>query len=196
MFTHLRPAATMLLLMTLLTGVMYPLTTTGLAQALSPAQAGGSLIQRDGEVIGSSLIAQGFSGERYFHPRPSAAGAGFDGASSSGSNYGPTSKALMTALAERAAASQTQNPQTPVPLALVTASGSGLDPHLPPAAAAFQVPRIAAARGIPEAQVRALVDRHTQGRQFGLLGEPRVNVLRLNLALDALVEVPAASAAP
>lgn len=196
MLTHLRPAATLLLLMTLLTGAVYPLAMTGLAQALFPTQSGGSLIERQGQVIGSALIAQGFSGERYFHPRPSAAGAGYDGASSSGSNYGPTSKALMTAIAERTAAAQKQNPQAPVPLALVTASGSGLDPHLSPAAAEFQVPRVAKARGLSEVQVRARIAEHTKGRQFGLLGEPRVNVLQLNLALDALAEVPAATTAP
>ncbi len=196
MLTHLRPAATLLLLMTLLTGAVYPLAMTGLAQALFPTQSGGSLIERQGQVIGSALIAQGFSGERYFHPRPSAAGAGYDGASSSGSNYGPTSKALMTAIAERTAAAQKQNPQAQVPLALVTASGSGLDPHLSPAAAEFQVPRVAKARGLSEVQVRARIAEHTKGRQFGLLGEPRMNVLQLNLALDALAEVPAATTAP
>lgn len=196
MLTHLRPAATLLLLMTLLTGALYPLAMTGLAQALFPAQANGSLIERDGKLIGSSLIAQGFSGERYFHARPSAAGAGYDGASSSGSNYGPTSKALMTAIAERRAAAQVQNPRTPVPLALVTASGSGLDPHLSPGAAEFQIPRVAKSRGLGEAQVRALLAEQLEGRQFGLLGEPRVNVLQLNLALDALADVHAAATAP
>lgn len=193
MFTNLRPAATLFLLMTLLLGTLYPVAMTGLAQTVFPAQSGGSLIEREGKVIGSSLIAQGFSGESYFHPRPSAAGAGYDGASSSGSNYGPTSKALMAVIAERTAAAQAQNPQLRVPLALVTASGSGLDPHLSPLAAGFQVPRIAKARGISEDEVRARIAAHTEGRQFGLLGEPRVNVLRLNLALDA---IPAEAAGP
>ena len=183
---NIRPAITLLLLFSLLTGALYPFAMTGLAQTLFPAQARGSLIEREGQVIGSALIAQGFSGERYFHPRPSAAGAGYDGTSSSGSNYGPTSKALMTAITERTAAAQVQNPQARVPLALVTASGSGLDPHLSPAAAEFQVTRIAKSRGITEGAVRALMAEYTEGRQLGLLGEPRINVLRLNLALDEM----------
>lgn len=184
MLSHLRPALSLFVLFTLLTGVAYPLAMTGLAQGLFPTQASGSLVTRDGKVIGSELIAQSFTGERYFHPRPSAAGAGYDGASSSGSNYGPTSKALMDAITERTTAAQTLNPQTKVPVELVTASASGLDPHLSPAAVAFQLPRVAKARGLSEEQVLALVSQHTEGRQFGLLGEPRVNVLKLNLALD------------
>ena len=183
---HLRPAVTLLVLFTLLTGVAYPLAMTGVAQGLFPAQADGSLIERDGKVIGSELIAQAFAGEKYFHPRPSGAGAGYDAASSSGSNYGPTSRTLMDAIAERRTAAQAQNPTLPVPVELITASGSGLDPHLSPAAAAFQIPRIAQARGLGIEQVGTLVAAHTQGRQFGLLGEPRINVLKLNLALDAM----------
>lgn len=186
MLAHLRCAATLILLMTLLTGVAYPLAMTGIAQVLFPAQARGSLIERDGKVLGSSLIAQAFAGERYFHPRPSAAGGdGYDAAASSGSNYGPTSKSLMAAIAERTTVAQAHNPQTPVPVALVTASGSGLDPHLSPAAAEFQVPRVARARGLTAAQVRKKIEARTEGRQFGVLGEPRINVLELNLALDA-----------
>lgn len=193
MFQHLRPAISLLLLMTLITGVAYPLATTGLAQRLFPAQAHGSLIERDGRLIGSELIAQPFVDPKYFHPRPSAAGAGYDAAASSGSNYGPTSKALQGAIAERTAALRAIHPQSLVPLELVTASASGLDPHLSPAGAEFQLARVAAARGISQAALRTLVKQKTEGRQWRIFGEPRVNVLKLNLALDAL---PAAASAP
>lgn len=183
----LRPAFTLLILLGLLTGGFYPLLTTGLAQVLFPAQSHGSLIEREGQVIGATLIAQGFHDERYFHPRPSAAGVnGYDAAASSGSNHGPTSKALLASIRDRTTAAQATNPGRPVPLDLVSASGSGLDPHVSPAAALFQLPRVAKARGLDEARLRELVAQHTQGRQLGLLGEPRVNVLQLNLALDAI----------
>ncbi len=183
----LRPALALTALFTLLTGVLYPLAVTGVAQSLFARQAHGSLVERDGQVIGSELIAQGSTSDRYFHPRPSAAGAqGYDASASGGSNLGPTSKALIAAIGQRAAALHEENPTRPVPLELVTASGSGLDPHLSPAAAHFEVPRVARARGLSVDQVQHEVDALTEPRALGLYGERRVNVLRLNLALDRL----------
>lgn len=187
MLKHLRPAATLLLLFTLLTGVIYPAVTTALAHALFAEQAQGSLIRKDGRVVGSELLGQTFSAPQYFHGRPSAAGtAGYDAASSSASNYGPTSKALADRIATDVARLQAEHPGQPVPADLVTASGSGLDPHISPAGADWQVDRVATARGLPPEQVRALVREHTDRPALGLLGEPAVNVLGLNLALDAL----------
>lgn len=179
----LRPAAVMIGMFTVLLGLVVPLGFTGLAQIAFPHQANGSLIVRDGRVVGSELIAQGFAGDRGFHPRPSNAGSGWNAAASGASNLGPTSAALLTAVKERIA---TYPAGGAVPADAATASGSGLDPHISPANALRQVARVAAARGLPEPRVRALVEQHVEGRMFGLLGEPRVNVLRLNLALEAL----------
>jgi K+-transporting ATPase ATPase C chain len=180
MLTNLRPAIVLIAFFTLLTGVAYPLAMTGIAQGVFPAAANGSLIEKDGTVIGSSLIGQTFEGERYFHGRPSA--VSYDASTSSGSNYGPSSTALLDQIKERATAYGGSD----VPADLLTASGSGLDPDLSPAGALAQAARVATARGMPEAQVRDLVATHTQERDLGILGEPRVNVLALNLALDTL----------
>jgi K+-transporting ATPase ATPase C chain len=184
---HLRPALTMLLALTLLTGVMYPLIVTGLAQIIFPQQANGSLIVRDGKVIGSELIGQYFDDPKYIWSRPSATSPfPYNAAASSGSNLGPTNPVLIEAVNTRVAALRAADPgnEAPVPVDLVTASGSGLDPHISPAAALYQAKRVARARGLDENQVKGLIARHTEGRQFGILGERRVNVLKLNLALD------------
>lgn len=184
MVRHLVTAARMTVVTTVLLGVIYPLVVTGLAQMLFPEQANGELITRRGVVIGSRLIGQSFTSSGYFHSRPSAAGAGYDASASSGSNYGPTSRTLVARVAADVARRQAENPGVPVPIDLVTASGSGLDPHLSPAAALFQVPRVARARGLAVGEVRQLVLDRIEPRTLGLLGEPVVNVLLLNLALD------------
>jgi K+-transporting ATPase ATPase C chain len=190
---HLRPALTILGLLTVITGILYPLLITGLAQGIFPRQAGGSLLVRGGRLVGSELIGQPFSDPCYFWGRPSATDPfPYNAASSSGSNLGPTNPALEAAVRARIAALRAADPGNtiPVPADLVTASASGLDPHISVEAALYQVPRVARARGLSEQQVRTLVVRNTAGRQLGVLGEPRVNVLELNLELDVLQRTP------
>ena len=179
-------AVLMTIATTVLLGLIYPLVVTGLAQVIFPDKANGQLIQRNGQVVGSRLIGQPFGGPGYFHSRPSAAGNGYDAANSGGSNLGPTNQKLVDRFKQDLAKLQAENPGKPVPIDLLTTSASGLDPDISPAGAEFQVPRVARERGMSEDAVRQLVARHTQGRQFGFLGEPRVNVLELNLELDAI----------
>jgi K+-transporting ATPase ATPase C chain len=187
MWQQMLPALRMTLLMTVLTGLIYPLAVTGLCQALFHDKANGSLITVNDQVVGSALIGQNFAKARYFQPRPSAAGTdGYDPTASGGSNLGPTNQKLIDRVKASAEKFRKENPgySGPLPADLVTASGSGLDPHISPASAAAQAQRVAKARGIPEEQIKALIDSHTEGRDLGFLGEPRVNVLLLNLALD------------
>ncbi len=198
MSQHLRPALVLLVALTLLTGLAYPMAVTGLAQAIFPAQAAGSLIERDGKVVGSSLIGQSFTSAAYFHGRPSATTAPdpadpsktvpapYNAANSMGSNLGPTSAALAERVKADRHALQAENPGSPVPVDLVTTSGSGLDPDISPESALFQLPRVAKARQVSQDRLRDLVAGQTRGRTLGTLGEPRVNLLALNLALDAL----------
>ena len=181
---HIITAILYTIVTTVLVGIIYPILITAFAQVYSKDKANGQLITRDGVVIGSRIIAQPFTGAAYFHPRPSAAGNGYDPLNSGGSNYGPTNQKLIDRVKADVATLQAENPGRPVPVDLVTTSGSGLDPHITPAGAEFQVPRVAKARGVPESDILKLVDEHTEGRTFGFLGEPRVNVLELNLALD------------
>src|SRR5580698_2021513 len=196
MIREIRPAIVILLALTLITGLAYPLAMTGIAQAIFPSQAQGSLIERDGTVVGSEFIGQQFTSDKYFHGRPSATTATdpndstktvpapYNAANSGGSNLGPSNKALIDRVQADLDKLKKENPSAPVPADLVTTSASGLDPEISPEAAQFQVPRIAKARNLPEDRVRELVNDNTKGRLFGLLGEPRVNVLLLNLALD------------
>ncbi|HEY1936245.1 MAG TPA: K(+)-transporting ATPase subunit C [Acetobacteraceae bacterium] len=195
---HIRPAIMMIVVMTIITGLVYPLGMTGIAQLVFPYQANGSLIAKDGKVIGSELIGQNFASDKYFHSRPSATTepdpkdatktitVPYAADNSAASNLGPTSKALVDRVKGDAGTLAKQNPGTPIPSDLVTTSASGLDPDVTPAGALFQVPRVAKARGLPEAQVHDLVEDHITGRLFGIIGEPHANVLKLNLALDAM----------
>lgn len=189
MFANFRPAILLLVVLTVATGILYPLLITGIAQIAMPRQANGSLIEHDGKAVGSELIGQPFSDPKHFWSRPSGTSPyPYNASSSSGTNQGPTNPALIDAVAARIKALKDADPENtlPVPVDLVTASASGLDPHLSPAAAEYQVARVAKARGLAAEKVRALVAEHTESRRFGILGEPNVNVLKLNLALDAL----------
>ena len=181
---NLITAVLMTVATTILLGIIYPLVVTGLAQVIFPKRANGQLIQKDGRTVGSRIIGQGFVGAGYFHSRPSAAGNGYDAANSGGSNLGPTNQKLMDRVKGDVASAQGDNPTELVPIDLVTTSASGFDPHITPAAAEFQLPRVAKERGTTVDQLHALLAKHTEDRQFGLLGEPRVNVLELNLELD------------
>jgi K+-transporting ATPase ATPase C chain len=181
---NLLTAVLMTVVTTILLGIIYPLVLTGIAQLVFPDKANGELIRRNGVVVGSRLIGQPFSSSAYFHSRPSAAGNGYDGGNSGGSNLGPTNQKLIERVTGDVARLQMENPGRPVPVDLVTASASGLDPDISPAAAEFQIPRLARARGLSVDAVGRLVAQHTRGRSFGFLGEPRVNVLELNIALD------------
>jgi len=184
MKNQLKVAIIYTLATTIIFGLIYPLVVTGLSQLLFPSQANGSLIVKNGQVVGSRLIGQTFTADKYFHSRPSAAGNGYDPLASGGSNLGPTNQTLTTRVAGDVAKLQQENPGVPIPSDLVTTSGSGLDPDISPASAAFQIARVAKARGITTAQVKQLVSEHTQGRQWGVFGEARVSVLELNLDLD------------
>lgn len=198
MLRELRPALVLIVLFTIITGLIYPFVITGIAQVAFPHQANGSLVEQDGKLVGSELMGQAFSSDTYFHGRPSATvapdpadstktvDAPYNAANTAGSNLGPTSKTLIERITKDVEERKGQNPNAPVPTDLVTASGSGLDPHISPDAALFQVPRVAKARNLPEQRLRQLVNEHIKGRTLGLSGEPRVNVLALNMALDRL----------
>jgi len=182
---HIKTAVLMTIVTTILLGIVYPLVVTGLAQAIFPKQANGSMISMNGKLVGSSLIGQQFSSPGYFRSRLSAAGNGYDAGNSGGSNLGPTNKMLVDRVSGDVQKLQTENPNMPIPMDLITTSSSGLDPHISPEGAAFQAPRVAKERGMSEADVDSLIAKHTEGRQLGFLGEARVNVLELNLDLDA-----------